>query len=176
MSLSTFKGRIIGTGVSRNNKYTINISPPSGLSWNEDYNIRCESVALPDQNISTTSDDIRVGPAREHAINVTYGTITPIFLCDRKLDIKKFFESWQHLIFDKDTFRVKYFNTYIGTMTVKQHDVRDSIETMNNTTAVYTAKLFDIFPKTISELALQTGDTDFHRLSVEFEYTKWQQL
>jgi hypothetical protein len=156
---------------ARKYNFDIEFMPPPGMSL-PDYQMqsllmRCESMVIPGQNISTSTDDIRIGPAREHAIGVTYGPVQATFLCSPDLRERTFFEDWQAMVFDADTYQVNYYKDYVTDMSVSQYDDEGKKS--------YQCKLFEVFPKGVMPQEVAIGDGEFHRLSVELVYHHWKQ-
>ena len=139
------------------------ISYPKKL---EDLHIRCESFSLPGGNVSTTPDNVRLGPIREHAIGMTFGTVTGVFLCDSELTEKQFFLDWQRYIIDNN-WQPRYFNDYARAQ-ILVNVYNDSGE------QTHSCKLINCFPKTVTPLALATSEEGFLRVSVEFSYWTWE--
>ena len=158
---------------ARKYNYAIRFASPPALRnypAPESMFIRCESMVIPGQNIATSVDDIRMGPSREHAIGKTVAPVQATFLCSRDLLERKYFEVWQHNIVDRNTFQVLYYNDYVTDIYVEQYDDKGIVS--------FAIKLIDAFPKGIvaQEVALSSGDTEFHRISVELGYHVWKHL
>ena len=165
---------------ARKYNYDISFTMPRNYSFtNEakpgrDMFMRCETFGFPGQNISTTIDDIRTGPSREHAIGVTYAPITATFLSSKDMEEKRIFTAWHSLMVDtglygiQPGFQAGYYNDYVTDILVNQYD-----DEGNNT---YSVKLIDAFPKTIVQQDLALADGEFHRLSVEFVFYRWVEI
>ena len=173
MSLSRFNAMIRDGDFARKYNYEIFFSPPGGIRASVETMLRCETFGFPGQNISTSIDDLRTGPSREHAIGVTYAPITATFLTSKELVEKKMFTTWQYLMIDAKaesptpTYRIGYYKDYVADVKVKQFD-----DAGKNT---YSIKLLDAFPKTIVQQDLALADGELHRLSVEFVFNRWVQ-
>lgn len=162
----------LGAGAyTRGYQYDVNIldapvTYPGGI---QRLVLRCESITMPGQNIETTSDNIKLGPTREHAFGVNYGQINGVFLEDNKLSAKYFFESWQRKIFEPGKFTMSYYSEYTGDMTIKQYNpLLDK--------SPYGVKLIGVFPKEVSQLEMATANGEFLRVSVTFAYHHWEEL
>ena len=75
-------------------------------------NIYCSKVSIPDRSIPQ-------GLYRHYGSSfaypnsaMTYGTLTTTFYCDATMTIKKFFDAWQHLIYNPMTGNFNYYNEY----------------------------------------------------------------
>lgn len=160
---------------ARQNNYDVVIVPPAGSAlgsiggaiYGYNLNLRCETISIPERSVSSNNDDIRVGPGREHAYNVTYGPISATFLCDNILSERRFFQNWQELAFDKENYTMGYYNDYTGTMYVSQKDDRGIPWTI--------IEVEDVYPKTIAAHEFSTSSQDLQRLTVDFVYRRWTQ-
>ena len=163
----------LGAGAyTRGYDYDVNIFPPAGVTYPGGMDrliLRCESIAMPGQNIETSPDNIKIGPTREHAFGVNYGQVTGVFLADNKLSEKKFFEDWQRKIFEPGKFSVSYYKDYTGDMTIKQIS-------RNFDNSKYGVKLIGVFPKEVAQLEMATANGEFLRVSVTFAYHHWEEL
>ena len=156
----------IGTqDVARQNRFAVSIHGPGGLAERE-INMLCESVSFPGQNIRTTGDSLRAGPAREVGQGVTYGPITLRFVCRPGLTEKKYFENWQELMFNKETWQASYYKDYIGEIKLDQLDRMDRSR--------YSVTIYEAYPKIITEQDFSyQSDNAYQTLSVQFTYWYW---
>ncbi len=74
--------------------------------------IYCSKVSIPDRSIPQ-------GLYRHYGSSfaypnsaMTYGTLTTTFYCDATMIIKKFFDAWQHLIYNPMTGNFNYYDEY----------------------------------------------------------------
>ncbi len=167
MSLNQFISLISSGSFARKNNYDVTITPPAGTGgYSANFlNMRCESITLPGMNVSSSNDDIRIGPGREHVFNVTFNPVTAVFLCSDYLTEKGFFEEWQSLSFDTESFAIGYYKNYIGSILIKQKNDKNQV--------TYTAELLEVFPKSVSALEFATDAQDLQKLTVEFAYRRW---
>lgn len=173
-SLASFTSMIKEGAYSRGYDYKVILrKPPLGFKnkpWEID--LRCESISYPSQNIETTQDNIRPGPIRDHAFGVNYGSVSATFLDDDTLGIKRYFEDWQRLIFDPESFKVNYYTDYIAELDISHHRMHSE----NSFKPVYRVLLKEVFPKTVNQLEVGTSNGDFLRVSVEFQYHHWTKI
>ena len=174
--LNRFKSMIAsGTGYTRGYDYEVIFSGMPVTYGNPGYELdmRCETFSFPSQNIETTQDNIRIGPIRAHAFGVNYGEVSGTFLCSKDLAEKRFFEEWQRKIFDPESFKVHYYKDYVGTIEVTQfHQREKNVEEWPQ----YRVKLFEAFPKTVTQLDVGTANGEFLRVSVAFQYHHWKEI
>ena len=156
----------IGTqDVARQNRFAVSVHGPGGLADRE-INMLCEAATFPGQNIRTTGDSLRAGPAREVGQGVTYGPITLRFLCRPGQTEKKYFENWQVQMFNKLTWQVNYYKDYVGEIKLDQLDRFDRSR--------YSVTIYEAYPKIITEQDFSyQSDNAYQTLSVEFTYFYW---
>ena len=82
---------------------------------------------------------------------------------------KLFFETWQRLAFNPQTWSLGYYDDYVGSIDIHQLDEQDNKR--------YGVQLVECFPKTIAEQSLGYGQNDtLHRINVTFSYRYWKNL
>ena len=128
-----------------------------------DVSYQCHSIAFPGRNLTTTTDENIYGPTRELVDGFTYGDITGKFYCHNDMREKKFFETWQRLAYNPQTFAVNYYDDYTGTIQIYQLDQRGNRR--------YGCELVECFPKSIGEQALDGGQAgNVQEVDVTFTY------
>ena len=153
------------------NRFEVLITRPgSSTSDAKKVSMRCESVSLPGRNLNTVTDGNPYGPTREVVDGVTYAEdITMIFQASAGLDERIFFEKWQELAFNKQTWNVGYYNDYISTVEIYILDRQDQRR--------YGIKLLEAFPKTIGPTDLsQATNNEIIKISVSFSFRYWESL
>jgi len=82
---------------------------------------------------------------------------------------KKYFESWQRLSFNPQTFAIGYYNDYVGSVDIHALDEQDN--------RTYGVKLIEAFPVSIDQQALSYAEnTSYQTIGVNFKYRYWQNL
>ena len=82
---------------------------------------------------------------------------------------KKFFETWQRLAYNPQTFAMGYYDDYVGTIQIFQLDQRGN--------RTYGCELIECFPNTIAAQALDSNQaTTVTEVSVTFSYRWWRNL
>ena len=134
-----------------------------------DVSYQCNSIAFPGRNITVTEDTNIYGPTREIASGFTYGDITAKFYCHNDYREKKFFETWQRLAFNPQTFAMNYYDDYTGTIQIFQLDQKGN--------RTYGCELVECFPKNIGDQSLMGAQsTAVQEVSVTFSYRYWKNL
>ena len=168
-SLDEFRATIAGKDLARQNRFEVKIWGPGGIK-DEQVNLLAESVSIPGQNIRSVPDDLRYGPARDHAQGVTYGDISMTFICTPGMQEKVYFEEWQKLIVqlgDRDSgWNVEFYKDYVGEIQINQLDRQNQPK--------YQVTIIEPWPKTINaqEFTLSSNDS-YQTVSVDFAYRYW---
>jgi hypothetical protein len=176
-TMTTFTSMIKDGRYSRGYDYRVLVkNAPVGLGRAWEFDLRCESISYPSQNIETTQDNIRPGPIRDHAFGVNYGSVSGTFLDGDQLELKRFFEDWQRTVFDPESFKVNYYNDYVADLEISHFKMHDSQSETVTQKPVYQVLLKEVFPKTVNQLEVGTSNGDFLRVSVEFQYHHWTKI
>ena len=131
--------------------------------------LQCESISFPGRNIDTAPDTNIYGPTREIAQGYSYADITGVFRCSSDMREKTFFETWQRLAYNPQTWAMGYYDDYTGALEIHQLDQKDKRR--------YGVQLIECFPKTIAEQSLTaTQASDVQKISVTFSYRYWKSL
>ena len=167
-SLDEFRATIAGKDLARQNRFEVRITGPAG--GDEQVNLLAESVSIPGQNIRSVPDNLRYGPARDHAQGVTYGDISMTFICTPGMQEKVYFEEWQKRIIDlgerNSKWNAKWYADYIGEIQIDQLDRQNQMK--------YQVTIVEAWPKTINaqEFTLSSNDA-YQTVSVDFAYRYW---
>ena len=167
-SLDEFRATIAGKDLARQNRFEVRITGPVG--GDKQVNLLAESVSIPGQNIRSVPDDLRYGPARDHAQGVTYGDISMTFICTPGMQEKVYFEEWQKRIVqlgERDPgWNVNFYKDYVGEIQIDQLDRQNQMK--------YQVTIVEAWPKTINaqEFTLSSNDA-YQTVSVDFAYRYW---
>ena len=153
------------------NRFEVVIIPPgAGSSDSRKVSMRCETVTIPGRNLNTLTDGNPYGPTREIVDGVTYAEdISMTFQASSGLDERVFFENWQELAFNKQTWNVGYYNDYVSTVEIYLMDRQDQRR--------YGIKLIEAFPKTIGPTELShASNNEIIKIPVSFSFRYWETL
>lgn len=133
--------------------------------------LQCESAELPGKNLIT--DDVKIyGPTFKVPYQTQYSDTTLTFICTNDFYERKLFERWMEAIMPTDTNNLRYpkgeNSKYLTEITVKQYN--------EDVTQIFATKLIDAYPIGITSQALNWGDDNFHRLSVQFAYQRYEAI
>ena len=131
--------------------------------------LQCESISFPGRNIDTAEDTNIYGPVRQIAQGYSYADLTAVFRCSSDYREKLFFETWQRLAYNPQTWSMGYYDDYTGGIQIFQLDQKDKRR--------YGVELVECFPKTVTEQSLSaTQATEVQKISVSFSYRYWKNL
>jgi hypothetical protein len=124
-SIEQIKGLISSKGgVARSNLFAVELPSIAGVT-SRDINLLCRDVNLPGRQI--VSYDKEIGTKRE---KVAYGAISDdlsmTFLLLNDYGIKRYFETWQSLAFDPQTYQIGYKSSYAFD-NIKIHQLRKGV-------------------------------------------------
>ena len=166
--LSTFHSE---DGYAIPNRFEVLIMRPgSSASESRQVSMRCESINLPGRNLNSATDSNIYGPTREIVNGVTYAEdITMTFQAGSGLEERVFFEKWQELAFDPQTWDVGYYNDYVSDIEIYLLDRQDQRR--------YGVKLIEAFPKTIAGTDLgQSLNNEIIKTTVTLSFRYWETL
>ena len=176
-------------GIAKPSRYEVTLFPPSGQqgSRGQSSNIfsknmgeilgdgtvratglKCEGIELPGRTIDTTPDTNIYGPERNIATGYTFADITGTFQLSSDLKEKKYFETWQRLCYNPQTFAMGYYDAYIGSLDIHTMDEQNKKR--------YGVKLVECFPKSIGAQQLSYAGTGYLTCAVTFSYRYWKNL
>ena len=163
--LSKFISQIKEGGLARSNRFTVELTIPSGMpNLYKEFDIVhlfCEQATLP--GIAVVTQPIRTyGEIREMVSDRTFENITLTFLVDSKMLVKKVFDEWMSIVINPSTRLAGYYDQYATTMIISIQD------TQNRTT--YECELWEAYPKSVQAISLDNNSKDVMRLAVTFAY------
>ena len=178
-------------GFARANRYEVMLHAPSGEKGTGKANLqnifsqvmsaakgdgtvrktglRCESISFPGRNLDTSPDTNIYGPTREIVSGFSFAEVSATFVCSADMREKLFFETWQRLAFDPQSWALGYYDDYVGSVDIHQLDQSNRKR--------YGVQLIEAFPKTIAEQSLSYASNDtIHKINVTFSYRYWKNL
>ncbi len=179
-------------GFARKARFYVNFTLPKGVSgetdeiqgfstetqlraMNQDQNKRrvqafCSEIAMPARE--GAQKEIRHnGPVRKFVYDHTYGDVTATFYTDKFMRERSFFEMWQKAAFSNSTHNMNYYNDYVAPLDIfalgsfASRDERDDI--------TYGVRLFECYPKTISDVTFSHNANEIQTFTVTFSYRYW---
>ena len=130
---------------------------------------RCDSISIPGRNLRTQMNGNIYGPPHEIVQGQTFAPVEATFYCGSDLAERYFFEDWQKITYNPDTYNINYYKEYIGSVEIYQLNEKDE--------RTYGCKLEEVFPKTVAALAYGHGNSNtIQKVSVEFAYRYWRNI
>ena len=131
--------------------------------------LRCQSFSFPGRNLDSSPDTNIYGPEREIVQGYSYGDVTGVFQCSSDMREKRFFETWQRLAYNPQTWSMQYYNDYVGSIKLFQLDETDRQR--------YGVEMVECFPKTIEAQTVDYSTNNaIQTVSVTFAYRYWKDL
>ena len=124
---------------------------------------RCDSISIPGRNLRTQMNGNIYGPPHEIVQGQTFAPVEATFYCGSDLAERYFFEDWQKITYNPDTYNINYYKEYVGSVEIYQLNEQDE--------RTYGCKLEEVFPKTVAALAYSHGSNNqIQKVSVELAY------
>ena len=157
-----------GAGKTQNIFYQIMFGN-IGRGEQRDISMQCNKIDFPGRNLDSISDTNIYGPTREIVNGFTFADITASFYQSSNYKEKQFFETWQRLAYDPNTWAMQYYDDYVGTIQIYQLDQRENRK--------YGVELIECFPKVIAEQPLSSAlATSVQEVTVTFSFRYWKNL
>lgn len=130
---------------------------------------RCDTISIPGRNLRTQMNGNIYGPPHEMVQGQTFAPISASFYCGTDMAERYFFEEWQKVSYNPDTYNVNYYKEYVGALEIYQLDEQDN--------RTYGIRLEEAFPKTIGEIAYgHASSNQINKVNIEFAYRHWRNL
>ena len=185
-----------GEGIARANRFLIRLYPPKQV-YSTDFDkvdtlqsndmiknveLMCTSVALPHRDV-LTENFVTYGPGRKMPYAYGYGSkIECMFMGDKFLRQRAFFETWQGKMHSLDTHNLQYYDNYIGSMEIYQlgqyRETDQDTGYSDNYRLTYGVRLHEVYPETIGEIQYQslTDDPIPMDIPISFAFRTWENL
>jgi hypothetical protein len=167
--LQDFISQVKVAGMARNNRYTVELTPPLGIGnftnpVKERILLFCDQVQVPGVNFSTIQNRT-FGEFREVPYEKIYGDIQMSFFVDTDMNVKKLFDDWIGLIQNKQTRTFEYYNNYTVQMKINVEDLNDQTR--------YVVTAYECYPKSIGPIQLDYASKDVMKLQVNMMFKYW---
>jgi len=131
----------------------------------------CSNISMPER--TAVSKAIKHnGPKRNFVYDYSSQPITATFYTDKFLRERSYFELWQQCAFSTKTHNYNYYDNYVSDVNIFQLGQFASQQERDDIT--YAVKLFDCYPKTISEVQYSHAPSpDVQTFTVTFDFRYW---
>lgn len=168
-NLKDFISAIKTHNVSRAAHYYVQIGKPPFLNIDSGQltmiNLFCEATQLPEMVLSTVSSKVD-GLNTEIVVDKSYGRLPCVFICDKDMTIKTFFDTWLNGIVQSRGGIFAYPSSY----TIPQIKIYQLDTSFNE---VYCVTIHDAYPRVVNDISLNYSSKDYNRVQVEFAYRYW---
>lgn len=161
-------------GLAKTSRFAIRVNPPTYATENMgsgNTNLHkvllfCDTVMIPGLTVNTNPTRT-YGEVREMPNEFNYEPITATFYVDADMYVKKLFDNWILGIQDGNSRSFKYYDQYTAdTMDIIVQDTKERNR--------YAVQLYEVYPKAVDSVILDTANTQIMKLSVTFQYKYWR--
>ena len=192
-SLNAFLGHNASRdGYAKANRYEVIILLPSGVT-NGDFqgagesamsnnvlsklsgetarriSFRCDSISIPARSLRTQVNGNIYGPTHQIVQGQVFAPVEASFYCGSDLAERYFFEEWQKVSYNPDTYNINYYKEYVGAVEIYTLNEMDE--------RTYGIRLEEAFPKTVEAIPLSHGSNNtLNKVNVSFAYRYWRNI
>ena len=144
---------------------------PTANGLSKKISLRCESISLPGMNLTSSIDPGGYSVQPQVVDGVSFAeTINMTFQSSSDLEERVLFEKWQQLAWDRANWNIRYYDEYAsGSVEIYILDMQKNKK--------YGVKLYDCYPKTITDVALNFAPaTDIVKINVAMQYKYWETM
>lgn len=173
------------TGVAKTSHFEVQITGAGDSTLEESMMSRIDTVELPGRSLMTAEHKFtNYGPLNKVPYGgQTYGDLTISIIMSEDMREKEYFEVWQNSIVNTGAFEIgstrrdlygyslskfntKYFDDYLGTVTIRQYGSAGDLR------SIYTLK--EVYPIIINPVSMSWSDDNVAKLNVTFAYRNYQ--
>ena len=165
--LQSFKG-----DVARPNRYDVQIPVPAVLApfylnTAKNLQFRCEATELPGRTFATTERKIGSAPIQKIPYQSTYNDLSMTFIVGSDMTERLFFDMWMEYTNPSSSYNFTYKSNYTVDIAINQYDSQNNI--------TYKSVLIGAYPLVVNQMDLDWTNDQYHKLTVVFAYTNWQE-
>jgi len=163
-SYEQFKSQIKSSGLSKQNRFYVMISPPTSIGTTDLQTILllCQSVSV--SGVSVTTAPVRTtGEQFEAPYDRAFTGANMTFYVDKDMKVRYFFDLWVNSIQDPTNRTFAYAKEF------KSPEIEIGVLKLDNTPS-YKIKLYDAFPKSVGQLSLASENNNIMTLDMQFDY------
>lgn len=166
-SIDVLKATIAkGNGLAAPNRFNVFMQPPRIAADTQEFTILCENASFPGKQI-TTADYALLRQSEKIPTGYMNEDVSFTFLLTNNYSMKAIFESWLSAIVNFDKYRVAYKSDYVTDVEIQQLD--------RNNEAVYTVRLKEAFPTTVSAIGFDSAaENAVQKLVVSMAFTDYE--
>lgn len=123
----------------------------------------CKGVNVP--SVSVASADVRTtGEVIQAPYDRNFAPATFTFYMDRRMLVRYYFDEWINSIQNPSTRNIGWYSDFVVP------EIKIHVLTKSEVPTVYTMTLHEVYPKSISNLALDQSSNDLMTLDVTFDF------
>jgi len=151
------------------------INAVGGQELARNVGMMCNQIDMPSRDINT-KDHTTYGPRRQMPYAYSFsGKINLSVFGDKFLRQRIFFETWQKMIFNRDTHNLNYYDEYTGSVDIFQLGSFDAENDRDRVT--YAVRLYECYPETIGSYGYNYGtNNDIVNLPISLNFRDWRNL
>ena len=178
-AVSEFMSKVDGmNSFAKRNRFTVEITPPTSLTSAtgvedvppENVEFLVKTVSFPSRTFGTTN--LRYGG--KYSMELPYETtsegVALTFLETNNWNCRKFWYNWLEYIQSVESYNMKYYDDYKGTIKISVYDESDR-EAVN---PKHRVSLINAFPKGMSAIELGWENAELLDFGVDIIYKKWE--
>jgi len=158
------------TDLARPSRFDVTIPIPLVLlpfrNISKNLSFRCENAQLPSRTFATLEQKFGSNPLEKYPYQTNYNELELTFIVSDDMSEKFFFDMWMEYINPSYSYNFKYKGDYVTDLQVTQYDVTNK--------ASYSINVIDAYPISVNQLDLDWSNSEYHKLTVVFAYTYWQ--
>ena len=135
----------------------------------------CNQIDMPSRDVNT-KDHITYGPKRQMPYAYSFsGKVNLSVFGDKFLRQRIFFETWQKMIFDRNSHDMNYYDEYTGSVDIFQLGSFDAENDRDRVT--YAVRLNECYPETIGSYGYNYGSqNEIVNLPITLNFRDWRNL
>ena len=172
-SIVTSKG-----GIARANLFSVTLPGLPGIATSQEMNLLCKDVVLPGRQVTTRERTIGL-TTRKMAYGYLIDDVSMTFHVLNDYGVKEYFETWQNLAVDQNTYEIGYKKDY--SFDVKINQIKKgsggfvtSTNQLSTDEIIYSCVLEEAFPTTMNSIQLNNELDGILELNVQLSYTNWR--
>ena len=174
--LNQLRAEISRGGLPQSNRFQMNINPPPTLASESPemlrrIMIRTVSVDLPGNTLETSADNNIYGPNRNVVQGITYAdSFDATFLMDTNFEVHQYFQKWQELMYNPNTWNLRYYDTYAsGNIDIFV------LDKTNKPTAAF--RVWETYPAVIGPVSFSMANSSpINSFTVGFNFRYWSDI
>ena len=150
-------------------KYETEITFQGVTNKDRNLTIRCDNITMPGRNLRTVMNGNVYGPPHEMVQGQTFAEVAATFYMGSDMAERYFFEEWQKVTYNPDTYDINYYKEYVGAVEIYALNEKDE-RTMG-------IRLEEAFPKTIDAVPFSHASSNaINKVGVSFAYRYWRNI